>query len=386
MAKLIHPGVYIEETSRFPPAIKQEETSVTIFIGYTENITGTLTDDLKLKPVAVKSFSEFTSIFGNSSPDRYLYDSVNLFFQNGGGECFIISTGDYQAPVSLNDFTSGLNISKTVAGQLLVIPDAVLLTLTELSNLQQLILKSCADLQDRFCILDIANRGSGTKQDIVDFRFGIGNNNLKWGAAYYPWLILANNKKVPPSGAIAGIYAQVDKNRGVSKAPANVSINGIKDLSTHVSNQDQAMMNVDTTGGKSVNAIRAFTGKGFLVWGSRSLAGNDNEWRYISVCRLFIMVEQSIRKSTEWAVFEPNDANTWLKIKTTADNYLYLLWRDGSLAGSKPDEAFYTRVAINTTMTAQDILEGRLIIEIGMAPVRPAEFIIIRITHKIAGA
>jgi phage tail sheath protein FI len=98
------------------------------------------------------------------------------------------------------------------------------------------------------------------------------------------------------------------------------------------------------------------------------------------------MVEQSLRKSTEWAVFEPNDANTWLKIKTAAESYLYLLWRDGALAGAKPEEAFYVRVGINSTMTAQDILENRLIIEIGMAPVKPAEFIIFRITHKIVGA
>ncbi len=138
------------------------------------------------------------------------------------------------------------------------------------------------------------------------------------------------------------------------------------------------------TTGKSVNAIRSFTGKGPLVWGARTLAGNDNEWRYVSVRRLFIFVEESVKKATEAFVFEPNDANTWVKIQAMIENFLTTLWRQGALQGVKPEHAFYVAVGLGKTMTALDILEGRMIIEIGMAAVRPAEFIILRFSHKMA--
>jgi hypothetical protein len=150
-----------------------------------------------------------------------------------------------------------------------------------------------------------------------------------------------------------------------------------------VSHDQQADLNVDATSGKSINAIRTFTGKGTLVWGARTLAGNDNEWRYIPVRRLYIFIEESVKKATEFVVFEPNDANTWLRAKTMIENFLSKLWRDGALAGAKPEEAFFVRVGLGQTMSAQDILEGRLIIEIGLAAVRPAEFIILKFSHKL---
>ncbi len=188
---------------------------------------------------------------------------------------------------------------------------------------------------------------------------------------------------VPPSGAIAGIYCYVDKTRGVWKAPANVSLSNVAKLTERIDDEEQADLNVDVNGGKSINAIRFFTGRGNIVWGARTLAGNDNEWRYIPVRRFFNMVEESVKKSTNWAVFEPNDAGLWTKIKAMIENYLTLKWRDGALAGAKPNEAFFVNVGLGTTMTQQDILEGRLIVDIGMAVVRPAEFIILRFMHKM---
>jgi phage tail sheath protein FI len=146
---------------------------------------------------------------------------------------------------------------------------------------------------------------------------------------------------------------------------------------------DQEDLNVDPGSGKSINAIRSFTGKGTLVWGARTLAGNDNEWRYVSVRRFFNMVEESSKKATAQFVFEPNDANTWVKVRAMIENYLTILWRQGALAGAKPEQAFFVKVGIGQTMTAQDILEGRMIVEIGMAAVRPAEFIILRFMHKM---
>lgn len=186
-----------------------------------------------------------------------------------------------------------------------------------------------------------------------------------------------------PSSAIAGIYAQVDMSRGVWKAPANVSLSSVIGLTTTISQAEQDQMNVDLYTGKSVNAIRMFPGKGVIVWGARTLAGNDNEWRYVSVRRFAMMVEESCKNSTERFVFEPNDANTWARVRSMIENYLTLLWRDGALAGAKPKEAFFVRCGLGETMTAQDITEGRLNVEIGMAAVRPAEFIITRFSHKM---
>ena len=202
----------------------------------------------------------------------------------------------------------------------------------------------------------------------------------------YKNIVVAVNENltvVPPSGAIAGIYCYVDKTRGVWKAPANVSLSNVAQLTERIDNEDQEDLNVDVNAGKSINAIRYFTGRGNIVWGARTLAGNDNEWRYIPVRRFFNMVEESVKKSTNWAVFEPNDAGLWTKIKAMIENYLILKWRDGALVGAKPDEAFFVNVGLGTTMTAQDILEGRLIVDIGMAVVRPAEFIILRFMHKL---
>lgn len=186
-----------------------------------------------------------------------------------------------------------------------------------------------------------------------------------------------------PSSAMAGIYARVDRERGVWKAPANVSVAAVASPSVLVTDEQQESLNVDPNTGKSVNAIRRFSGKGTLVWGARTLAGNDNEWRYVPVRRFFIFMEQSIKKATEAVVFEPNDANTWSKTRGMIENFLTNLWRDGAIAGATPDDAFFVKVGLGETMTALDILEGRLIIEIGVAAVRPAEFIILRFMHKL---
>lgn len=191
---------------------------------------------------------------------------------------------------------------------------------------------------------------------------------------------------LPPSAAIAGIYAAVDRDRGVWKAPANVSVSGVIGAVSKMTDDDQENLNVDATAGKSINAIRDFTGRGTIVWGSRTLAGNDNEWRYVPVRRLFINIEELTKKASAFAVFEPNDATTWLKVKGMIESYLYTLWERGALAGSKPDQAYYVNVGLGKTMTAQDVLEGRLIVEIGIAAVRPAEFIVLRFMHRLQQA
>jgi phage tail sheath protein FI len=188
--------------------------------------------------------------------------------------------------------------------------------------------------------------------------------------------------QLTPCAAVAGIYAIVDSTRGVWKAPANVSIAFVASTNFTITDYDQEGMNVDVDAGKSVNAIRPFVGKGVMVWGARTLDGNSNEWRYINVRRFFNMVEESVKKSTYWAVFEANDSNTWVKVRAMIENYLFLKWRDGALAGAKPEDAYYVRVGLGQTMTTDDINNGIMNIEIGMAAVRPAEFIVLKFSHK----
>ncbi len=198
--------------------------------------------------------------------------------------------------------------------------------------------------------------------------------------------LAAERVTLPPSAAIAGIYAQVDRTRGVWKAPANVGVSAVIGPVSKITSDEQERLNVDATGGKSINAIRAFTGKGTLVWGARTLAGNDNEWRYVPVRRLFITIEESCQKATSFAVFEPNDSTTWLKVKGMIESYLYGLWEQGALAGSSAESAYFVNVGLGKTMTPQDVLEGKMNVEIGIAAVRPAEFIVLRFSHKLQEA
>ena len=229
--------------------------------------------------------------------------------------------------------------------------------------------------------------GSGNGITLSGATLAGGVDGLTADKTLYNNIVKAIKKKFEitlyPSATMAGVYARVDHDRGVWKAPANVSLRMVKNPTVLVTNEQQMNLNVDATSGKSINVIRNFSGKGIIVWGARTLAGNDNEWRYVPVRRLFIFVEESVKKATEFVVFEPNDAKTWLRTKTMIENYLSGLWRDGALAGAKPEEAFFVKVGLGETMTALDILEGRMNIEIGMAAVRPAEFIILKFSHKL---
>lgn len=636
------PDVYIEEISVFPPSVAEVETAVPAFVGYTEQATQLLADDLLYVPTLIESLLEYETLFGagpeikvNSvqindanafvsasiASTYYLYDSLRLYFDNGGGKAYIVSVGSYADSIDRDDIKSGLDaVSKSDEPTILLFPDAATLGEDDLAAVQQHALMQCGDLGDRVAVLDTrVDDPLGTS-----FRNKVGINNLKYGAAYSPWLKLNYDKRVgyvdvatkitrsgaavtlkeltadpglltilsgldssladvttiaaattataggvgktvasrfnelsiayraaksgatiqpvfgflyaladlvdgytnggtklanasvvsgtqstiattlkpvytalialeqelaaklgadknvpqydvvaapadaawgaifganapaasnvipaaantdplradvafvaimsvytiiansvagvatsaagyattleqsllqnfavyagiikginstltaaPPSGAVAGIYALVDGQRGVWKAPANVSLNSVIEPTYYFDSSETDDLNVDVEAGKSINAIRAFAGKGTLVWGARTLAGNDNEWRYVSVRRFFNMVEESVKKSTYWAVFEPNDANTWVKVKGMVENYLTQKWRDGALAGATTKDAFYVRCALGVTMNAQDILEGRMNVEIGMAVVRPAEFIVLKFSHKL---
>ncbi|MCI4670768.1 MAG: phage tail sheath subtilisin-like domain-containing protein [Bacteroidia bacterium] len=187
---------------------------------------------------------------------------------------------------------------------------------------------------------------------------------------------------MPPSSAIAGMYARVDSLRGVFKAPANVGLNSVTGPNRKISDDVQEGFNVDSTSGKSINVIRTFKGIGTLVWGARTLAGNDREWRYVSVRRFFNMVEESVKRSLFRFVFEPNNPNTWVSVRASIESFLETQWRAGALLGNTPDDAYFVRVGVPETFTEAEMLDGYMVVEIGMAVVRPAEFIVLKFMHK----
>jgi uncharacterized protein len=206
----------------------------------------------------------------------------------------------------------------------------------------------------------------------------------KYAAYYYPWLnvidpLTGQEIVVPPAGHLAGIYARSDSERGVHKDPANEIIRGVDSLQFQINKEQQAILNP-----RGVNVLRYFRGAGDLVWGGRTTT-RDPDWKYINVRRLFIFVEKSIERGTQWVVFEPNDEPTWARVRRTVSDFLTRLWMDGMLQGRKKEEAYFVKCD-RTTMTQADIDNGRLIALIGIAPVKPAEFVIFRIGQWTGGS
>ncbi|MBM6722018.1 phage tail sheath subtilisin-like domain-containing protein [Pseudoflavonifractor phocaeensis] len=236
----------------------------------------------------------------------------------------------------------------------------------------------CEGKKSCFAILDVPMELKKTN-DVANFR---DMYDSTYAAMYHPWLEMydAGSKRsayFPPSGAMAGIYARTDVERGVHKAPANEVVRGCTGLSCAYNEGEQDVLNPI-----GVNLIRAFTGRGIRVWGARTISSNGL-WKYLNVRRLFIYVEESIKANTSWVVFEPNSTELWDRVTRTIETFLSTCWRDGALAGSTPSEAFFVECG-PTTMTQDDIDNGRLICQIGIAPVKPAEFVIFRITQKTA--
>jgi len=238
------------------------------------------------------------------------------------------------------------------------------------------VIDHCERHRFRFAVIDGEQNQPQPAQ--LDPRTDIDDS--KYAALYYPWLIVSDPRtgarvEVPPSGAVCGIYALTDNTRGVWKAPANETVAGALDVKYDVNTRAQEVLNP-----KGVNCIRRFPGRGIRVWGARTLS-SDPLWKYVNVRRLFIFLEASIYFSTQWTVFEPNDPKLWARVKQTVTLFLRSQWREGALFGEKEEEAFQVAIG-RDTMTEDDILNGRLIIEIGIAPVRPAEFVIFRVYQK----
>jgi len=244
-------------------------------------------------------------------------------------------------------------------------------------DIQGALVDHCQRLRYRFAILD-APPGLNA-QEALDWR-NYTNFDSSFAALYYPWIEITDlsrgqgSKRVPPSGHVAGVYNRSDAERGVHKAPANDVIAGAVDLEIQLSKGEQELLNP-----AGVNCIRAFPGRGIRIWGARTLSSNG-AWRYINVRRLFILVEASLDIGMQWVVFEPNDRTLWAKVRRDAVSFLKGIWRSGALFGNTPEEAFY--VKCDETLNTDDVRDrGMLIIEIGLAPIKPAEFVIFRLTQ-----
>ena len=492
MGAMKTPGVYIVEKNAFPNSTVEVATAVPAFVGYTEKADNK-GKSLSNQPWRITSMAEFMSYFGfGPSPQftfaeattpataapslslsgkdyvleqvkgRYtLYYSMLLFYQNGGGTCYVVSVGNYGDDVDPDKLKAGVDLLiKEQEPTIVVIPEAVLLKQSDCISVQQHMLDHCGNvMKNRVAILDVSD-GYRSRQDpagdpVANFRNSLGTNFLNFGMAYYPWVnssisqskdlafdnidkdglallqklltvelgiadqpaekaaqlqeivdglaktdtsqvdkMMLNKSLIalsplynlvltemasflnllPPSAAMAGVYTKVDNNRGVWKAPANVSLNSVISPAINITHGDQEDLNV-TPQGKSINAIRTFVGEGTLVWGARTLDGNSLDWRYVNVRRTMIMLEESIRLATKALVFEPNVALTWVSIKSQITNFLTGIWKRGGLAGTSPGDAFGVFVGLGETMTPEDILEGILRVTVLVALSRPAEFI-----------
>nr|WP_320015350.1 phage tail sheath C-terminal domain-containing protein [uncultured Desulfobacter sp.] len=395
------PGIYVEETASGPRPIEAVGTSTVGFIGTAPNANAHVNE---LVPVTnwLQFVKEFVS---DGDQSTGLSQAVFGFFQNCSGLCYIVNVGK-------NGTLSGSSAAGREGLDLFEeIDEIAIVAAPGYTNpaSYDAVLTHCEKMKDRVAVLDapkeVALFNNLTKVAAPKPTTGSGDDSNDstaapapkekglrartsdsgFGAFYFPWLVVKDPlspKKmitVPPSGHIAGIYARVDSTRGVHKAPANEPIRGALDLAYRVTREEQGELNIN-----GVNCIRFFPGQGIRVWGARTLAESSSEWKYINVRRLFNMIEESIARSTQWVVFEPNDATLWNSIKRDVSAFLTMLWRQGALKGTTPEEAFFVKCD-GETNPSDMINAGMVVTVIGIAPVKPAEFVIFKIGQSEGG-
>jgi hypothetical protein len=315
-------------------------------------------------------------------------------FPAGAETTFTLAGGDDGAPPVATDdgdeITSYADALATLEQvddiAIVAAPGHSVLEEIDFEGVQDSLIAHATRMRYRIAVLDTPEgQAVGEARDIR------GRIDSTYGALYYPWVVVPNPEArpfdesipkeiaVPPSGFICGIYARSDIQRGVWKAPANEVVLGALRFEREVTTGEQEVLNPE-----GVNCLRSFFGRGNRVWGARTVS-SDPEWVYVNVRRYFIYLENSIDRSTQWAVFEPNGERLWASIRTTIESFLFNEWRQGALMGTTPEEAFFVRCD-RSTMTQQDFDQGRLICEIGVAALKPAEFVIFRIGQKTADA
>jgi len=290
--------------------------------------------------------------------------------------------GDAAERTGISGFEVADEVTMVCAPDLMALYQAGALSMEGVKAVQLAMIAHCENMKDRFAILDCPP--GLTPQQVKDWRMKEAGYDTKYGAVYYPWLRVANplgngeSILMPPCGYMAGIYARSDTERGVHKAPANEVVRGAMAVEMQITKSEQDILNPI-----GINCIRAFPGRGIRVWGARTLS-SDASWRYINVRRLFNFVEKSIELGTQWVVFEPNDMDLWERVKRDIRAFLTRVWRDGALFGATAAEAFY--VKCDEELNPVEVRDaGQLIIEIGLAPVKPAEFVIFRISQWAGG-
>jgi len=406
MPEYLSPGVYIEEVDRGTKPIENVGTSTVGFIG--ESTIGP-----RNQAVLVTNWSQYVKTFGDFSRSEYLAHAVYGFFNNGGTRCFIVNCGAEGTAATAPAAVAGPKDDKGGPG-----PDdkkpakapasdetkrigrfighdggpgkrTGLVCLEEVDEvaivcapgqtdaaIQDAVLTHCEKLKDRFAILDSPEGIEGGVDRLGKPR------DTKYGAYYFPWIQVYDPERgniyVPPSGHMAGIYARTDNERGVHKAPANEIVRGALDLKYDITKGEQDILNP-----KGINCIRKFKNRGIRVWGARTVS-SDPSWRYINVRRLFIMIEKSIEQGTQWVVFEPNDHKLWKRVQRNITAYLLRIYRSGALFGETPEQAFYVKCDAETN-PPENVDVGMLVCEIGLCPVKPAEFVIFRIGQMPAG-
>jgi phage tail sheath protein FI len=395
------PGVYVEEVPSAVKPIAGVGTSTAAFIGVSADITkpwdtgkktgmalsvagSAYSQAAALTPQPVNSWTEFTQKFGDvQDANRYLAHAVFGFFNNGGTRCWVtrISTPGDELDQALEKLESIDEVAVVAAP---LPPDTAA---DALNAVQAALVAHCEKMEDRVAILDSGRDIADDNLVVTADATGIWRpaaNPKGYAAFYFPWILVADPQgqpgdrvAVPPSGHLAGIYARSDAERGVHKAPANEVIMGALDVSYPVSKILQGSLNP-----VGVNCIRSFNGT-IKVYGARTLASDpagDPEWTYISVRRLVNFLRESIEEGTQWVVFEPNAADLWSKIRRNVSAFLNGEWAAGALVGATPEQAFY--VVCDETTNPSDVRDlGQVVTEIGVALVRPAEFVIFRISQ-----
>jgi phage tail sheath protein FI len=361
------PGVYIEEITPAGP-IAGAGTSTPALIG---TVAGTVAAGALGVPVAVTSWTAYTALFGGYDVNLNLPFAVRGFFENGGGLAYVVPIKDATGlPASLDQLTRRPDVS-LVAVPGMIDPAA-----------QSTVITHCESMGDRFAILDGAPDTTPLKTDgaLQKQRAGLLSKN-GFAAVYWPWIVIADPTAAagstatltrPPSGHLAGVFARSDGQSGVHKAPANEPVRGALDLAYRLNDTEQGALNH-----AGVNALRTFPGRPPVVWGARTLT-DGTPWRYVNVRRLFSYVEDSIVSGVRWAVFQPNNLTLWKGLERTITEFLTRVWQSGALFGRTPKEAFYVKIDEELNPPAVRAL-GQVIVEIGLAPVRPAEYVVVRI-------
>lgn len=366
------PGVHVQEVRDADTPVVAASTSVAAFVGVTEH--GPLHE-----PTLVTSWEAAVDLFGGGSAG-YLPQAVHGFFVNGGGAAVVVRVlGAETIQLALGALESVEQVSMLVAPDLVAAHQAGELDLAGLTGAQRELVAHCERMHDRLALLDTPSTldPAGARS----WRAGVADP--AFATAYWPWLqvhdaVTGGVRLVPPTGHVAGVWARSDALHGVHKAPANEVVRGAVDLQSDITRSERELM--DALG---INSIRRLPGQGISVWGARTLS-SDPQWRYLHVRRLVAHLEESLERGLAWAVFEPNDAELWSRIRTRTADFLTAKWQQGALLGVTPAQAFYVRCD-ETTNSVGVVDSGQVVVEVGVAPLRSAEFMVFRLALGAGG-